>query len=50
VGVKEAVAARGLTIGPSATPAGPDGERQLAEFREWMRAWLPTVLREAADA
>jgi dihydrodipicolinate synthase/N-acetylneuraminate lyase len=49
-GVKEAVASRGLKIGPAAIPASPDGERQLAEFREWLRGWLPKVLREAADA
>ena len=50
VGVKEATSARGLNIGPPATPLGPAKRRKLAEFHEWLKTWLPVVQREAADA
>ena len=47
VGVKTAAAARGLKIGPLATPLSPASSRLLEEFREWFRAWLPNVRKEA---
>lgn len=48
VGIKLALAERGLPSGPEAVPLGP-GRRRLAEqFGGWFREWLPVVLREAA--
>lgn len=44
IGVREAVAARGLRVGPSAIPLCEGRERQLAAFREWFQGWLPGVL------
>jgi dihydrodipicolinate synthase/N-acetylneuraminate lyase len=46
VGIREAVAQRGLRPGPPAAPPGPDARRRLAEFGEWFRGWLPEVLNE----
>jgi 4-hydroxy-tetrahydrodipicolinate synthase len=46
VGIKEAARQRKLKIGAPAVPLGERGERKLAEFGEWFRAWLPEVLRE----
>lgn len=43
---KEALKQRKLKSGVLATPLGPEGDRKLAEFAEWFRGWLPTVLRE----
>lgn len=48
VGVKEATAARGLKVGPPAVPLPPQKQRELDEFREWLRGWLPQVRKEAA--
>ena len=47
VGIREALAVRGLKTGPPAAPLGPQAERELAQFREWFRGWLPGVLQEA---
>jgi 4-hydroxy-tetrahydrodipicolinate synthase len=47
--IKTAARERGLTIGPLAAPLGPAAQRRLEEFREWFRAWLPDVQREAAS-
>ncbi|MBI2680002.1 MAG: dihydrodipicolinate synthase family protein [Candidatus Solibacter usitatus] len=47
VGVKMAAAERGLKIGPLATPLSPASSRLLDEFREWFRAWLPSVQKDA---
>lgn len=47
LGVREAVALRGLETGPAAVPLGPEAQRQLGEFREWFKAWLPVVQKEA---
>jgi 4-hydroxy-tetrahydrodipicolinate synthase len=50
VGVKEATAARGLKVGPLATPLCAAKRRKLAEFHEWLKTWLPAVQKEAANA
>ncbi len=50
IGVREAVAARGLKTGPHATPLGAQTERKLAEFREWFQGWLPELLKETSGA
>lgn len=50
VGVREAVAVRGLKVGPHSAPLGPRGREQLAEFREWFKSWLPIVQRDSANA
>jgi dihydrodipicolinate synthase/N-acetylneuraminate lyase len=47
VGIREATAQRGLKIGPHAAPVD---ERVTAEFREWFKGWLPTVLAECQGA
>ena len=44
--IQEAVRQRQLRAGPCAVPLGKEDERRLAEFREWLRAWLPQALRE----
>ena len=46
VGIKEAARLRKLKVGALALPLGERGERKLAEFGDWFRAWLPEVLRE----
>lgn len=46
IGVREAVALRGVKIGPHATPLGPAGDRTLAEFGEWFKGWLPELKQE----
>ncbi len=47
-GVREAVALRGLKVGRRAVPFAPSTERQMEQFREWFRAWLPIVVKESA--
>jgi len=47
--IKTAAGERGLKIGPLASPLGPAAQKRLEEFREWFRAWLPDVQREAAS-
>lgn len=49
MGVREAIAARGLKTGPLAVPLGPEKQRELAEFREWFGGWLKEVLGETAQ-
>lgn len=46
--IKTAARERGLKIGPPALPLGPSAQKLLDQFREWFRAWLPEVQREAA--
>lgn len=46
VGIREATALRGIKVGPHAAPLGPEGQRKLAEFREWFQGWLPAVKQE----
>ena len=47
VGVKRAVAARGLKVGPLSVPLSKESERTQTEFEEWFRSWLPAVKQEA---
>ena len=47
--IKIAASVRGLKIGPLASPLSPAGHRLLDQFREWFRAWLPLMQREAAS-
>lgn len=47
IGVRTAAELRGLKVGPTAVPLGPEKRARLDEFREWFRAWLPAVLKEA---
>ena len=46
VGIKEAARQRKVKVGALAVPLSERGERKLAEFSEWFRGWLPTVLHE----
>ncbi len=48
--IREAVALRGLSVGPPAVPPGPAAQGLLGEFREWFQGWLPVALKEAAGA
>jgi len=48
VAIKTAASLRGLNVGPLAAPLSPAAQRLLDEFREWFRAWLPLVQREAS--
>jgi 4-hydroxy-tetrahydrodipicolinate synthase len=48
VGVKEALIARGIKLGPHAVPLAQD--KSLEEFREWFKGWLPAVLKECKHA
>ncbi len=48
VAIQAAVYERGLKTGPRAVPLGLAAQKLLDEFREWFRAWLPLVQREAS--
>jgi 4-hydroxy-tetrahydrodipicolinate synthase len=48
VAIKAAAHERGLKTGPRAVPLSPAAQKLLDEFREWFRAWLPLVQREAS--
>jgi len=48
--IKTAAGERGLKIGPLASPLSPASQKLLDQFREWFRAWLPAVRKEAASA
>ena len=50
VGLKIAAAERGMKMGPCALPFSPETKRAEQEFREWLRGWLPTMVRDAAGA
>ena len=46
--IREAVAARGLQMGPPAVPLGPQKRRELEEFLSWFANWLPAVQKESS--
>lgn len=48
--IREGVAVRGLKAGQPAAPLDAAKTRALAEFREWFRAWLPQVQKDAQQA
>ena len=48
VGIKLALAERGLPTGPEAVPLRPGRRRMAQQFCDWFREWLPAVLEEAA--
>ncbi len=47
IGVREAVAARGLKIGPHYAPLAPETQAKLDAFCGWLKEWIPTVINEA---
>jgi 4-hydroxy-tetrahydrodipicolinate synthase len=49
VAVRAATETRGVRLGPCAIPFSPDRQRQLLEFQEWFRGWLPAVQKEARN-
>jgi 4-hydroxy-tetrahydrodipicolinate synthase len=49
VGIREAVAARGLKVGPCSAPLGDRARDELPRFREWFKGWLPEVKRECNE-
>ncbi len=48
VGLKLALAERGLRSGPLAVPLGPGRRKMADQFGAWFREWLPAVLRECS--
>jgi 4-hydroxy-tetrahydrodipicolinate synthase len=50
VGVKTAVALRGVKTGPLPIPLTPQKQRRLEEFRAWFAAWLPVAKKNHAHA
>ncbi|HXB75181.1 MAG TPA: dihydrodipicolinate synthase family protein [Candidatus Acidoferrales bacterium] len=50
VGLKVATSLRGLKTGPLSMPLTAEKQEQLARFREWFQAWLPTATKLNADA
>jgi dihydrodipicolinate synthase/N-acetylneuraminate lyase len=49
VGVKTAVAVRGIHTGPLSVPLSPGKQQCLEQFREWFRGWLPAMKKMAAN-
>jgi 4-hydroxy-tetrahydrodipicolinate synthase len=49
MGIKAATEVRGLQVGPPAVPLSPQSQRAQEEFREWFKAWLPVVQKEAGS-
>lgn len=45
--IKTAARERGLAVGPLASPLSSTAQKLLDQFREWFRAWLSVVEREA---
>jgi 4-hydroxy-tetrahydrodipicolinate synthase len=50
IAIKEATAARGLKLGPHSLSNDGVLQRDLDEFREWFKGWLPAVLNECKHA
>ena len=50
VGVKTAVATRGIQTGPLPVPLSPARMQCLEQFREWFKAWLPGTKKLATHA
>jgi 4-hydroxy-tetrahydrodipicolinate synthase len=50
VGVKTAVAVRGIQTGPLPVPLAPAKQRCLEQFREWFKGWLPSTRQLAKYA
>jgi 4-hydroxy-tetrahydrodipicolinate synthase len=50
VGVKTAVAARGIQTGPLPVPLSPARTQCLEQFRDWFKGWLPTTRKLATHA
>lgn len=50
VGIREAGATRGLTVGGAAVPLGPAAAAKRDEFLTWFGDWLGAVLKECASA
>jgi dihydrodipicolinate synthase/N-acetylneuraminate lyase len=46
LGIKEAAVARGWPTDHMAIPLPPDDVQLLDEFAEWVKQWMPAVLRE----
>jgi dihydrodipicolinate synthase/N-acetylneuraminate lyase len=46
VAIKEAVAARGLKVGPPTLPLSPEKRCELDHFISWFKNWLPSVQKE----
>ena len=50
VGVKTAVAARGIQAGPLPVPLSPAKQQGLEQFRDWFKGWLPATRKLAQHA
>jgi len=47
-GVKTAVSLRGIQTGPLPVPLSPGKQKNLEQFREWFKGWLPATRKLAA--
>jgi 4-hydroxy-tetrahydrodipicolinate synthase len=47
---KAATELRGLKTGAIAAALSPRKQRELEEFREWFRAWIPQIRKQTANA
>jgi len=50
LGIKLALAERGLPAGLESAPLGSTTRRLADQFRGWFREWCPVVVKEAAEA
>ncbi len=50
VAIKQAAVARGWKLNGFAFPLGAQTSTELEVFHQWLRSWLPSVLRECAEA
>jgi 4-hydroxy-tetrahydrodipicolinate synthase len=50
VGIKTAVAARGIPTGELPVPLSAEKKQRLEHFREWFKAWLPATRKLASHA
>lgn len=50
IAIKQAAVARGWQLDGFALPLGAETTTELEGFHQWLRSWLPSVLRECADA
>ena len=50
VAVKIAAGVRGIPMGSLPVPIAPERAKEMDEFREWFRGWLPAVRKTARHA
>ncbi len=50
VGIRIALEARGIAVGPHAVPLAPETEQRAREFRRWLEEWFPRATALAATS